>query len=80
MKPEDSWKPGRDDWSRFMQRACEESIEALEHHEHVKSLLLQTSGSGAWCAQQVPAPGDPASSGDDPKGKGKGKYLQKGKR
>lgn len=80
LKPEDSWKPPRDDWSRFMQRACEEAMDALEHHEHVKSLILQSSGSSAWRSQHVPAPGGPGSSGDDPKGKGKGKYMHKGKR
>ena len=80
MKPEDAWRPGRDDWSRYLQKACDESIEALEHWRDVKSLRLEQKGPSAWCSQQVPAPGDPADSGDDPKGKGKGKYLQRGQR
>ena len=80
MKPEESWKPGREDWSRFMQRACEEAIEALENHQHLRSLPLQSSGSASWGTQHVPAPGDPAGSDDGLKGKGKGKVFQKGKR
>ena len=81
MKPEDTWRPEREDWSRFLQKACEEAVEALENHEHVKDLKLRSSGSwSSWGTHQVPVPGAPASSGDDHKGKGKGKYMQQGQR
>ena len=82
MKPEDtcdSWKHDSRDWSRFMQKACEESLDALENHDHVKGLWPQSGGSwSGWDTMGVPAPGAPGSSDDDAKGKGKGKYLQQG--
>ena len=73
-------------WPRYLQRACEEAIEALEHCKDVKGLKHNTSRWSDWNAY-TPAPPAPARPGDacrgdrtwpswrssDTKGPGKGK-------
>jgi len=68
-------------WSRFLQKACEEAIEALEHHMHVKGLKHNTSTWKDWNAYP-PAPPAPPGPGGDSKGmgKGNGEILQEGPR
>ena len=77
-------------WSRYLQRASEEAIEALEHWKDVKELLHTTSRRSDWNAY-TPAPPPPARPGDaswpswsssGSKGMGKGKrmVLQEGPR
>ena len=77
-------------WPRYLQRASEEAIEALEHWKDVKDLLHTTSSRSDWNAY-TPAPPPPARPGDASwpswsssanKGMGKGKtmVLQEGPR
>ena len=80
-KAPDEAVPEPRNWSRFLQKACEEAIEALEHHMHVKDLKSNTSSWKDWSAYP-PAPPAPPGPGDDSKGvgKGNGKVLQEGPR
>ena len=53
------------DWSRWMQKACEEAIEALENSADVKALKKPGSRQD-WGTHRTPppghvAPGDPGS-------------------
>ena len=75
-------------WSRYLQRACEEAIEALESGKDVKDLTHTTSSRSAWNAY-TPAPPPAArpgeaswpswsSSASKGMGKGKGMVLQEG--
>jgi hypothetical protein len=76
-------------WSRFLQKACEETVEALENHADVKGLKHSTSSWKDWNAYTPSPPGHsgpgdagPLFSSSDTKGmgKGQGKVLQHGPR
>jgi hypothetical protein len=86
------WRPERTDWSRFLQKACEEAIEALEDPENLRELKNMHSGKGFGTYSAGPPghhPGSGSSSswapptghgykGPGGKDYGKGKVLQKG--
>ena len=71
------------DWPKFLQKAREEAIEALEAHMHVKGLKHSASSWKDWSAYAPapPAPSGPEASvsSSDTKGmgKGQGKILQR---
>ncbi len=72
-------------WSRFVQKACEEAIEALEDPTHVKSMQRNGGGWKDWNAYNVGPPGPQMSSSSwehggkgKTKGKGKGVFFQRG--
>ena len=80
-KDADKVSAGPRGWSRYLQRACEEAFEALEHWQDVKDLKDTTSSWSDWNAY-TPAPPAPAGPGhettwpswtSDKKGPGKGK-------
>ena len=70
-------------WSRYLQKACEEAIEALENWKDVKDLVHTTSSRSDWNAY-TPAPPPPARPGSSSGSKGMGKskmmVLQDGPR
>ena len=82
----DQYREPRDNWSRFMQRACEEAIEALQDPEHLNELRQVKGGYKGFGKASAGPPGPGAasslsSSWQGPAGKGpggKGQYLQKG--
>ena len=80
---DDDWVPENKDWSRFMERACDEAMEALICWNRVEDLRLKSNGSWRnWGAFQVTTPSDAAaqkSKGAWTKGKGKHKGMNKGK-
>ena len=65
-------------WPRYLQKACEEAIEALEHWEDVKDLKLTTSSWSDWSAYTPPPPAGAGPAAGKGMGKGKGKLLQQG--
>ena len=77
------------DWSAFMAKACRESIEALQDHDHVKDLRKEGTSWADFGRYPVGPPGGPGASSssssswqphgkgpDYNKGKGKGAYQQ----
>ena len=75
-------KGPRENWSRFMENACEEAQGALTNHKFVKTLKLRNKAESSWGAYPTGPPGGPGSSGDHDlnmgKGMGKGKHFQAG--
>ena len=67
-------------WSRYLQRACEEAFEALEHWQNVKDLKLTTSSWSDWNAYTPAPPAAAGPGGGKGPGKGKGKVLLQGPR
>ena len=55
----DPYRPPRDDWSRFLQNACEEAIEALETPEEVKTLPRRNTGGYKGFGKKGPEPPGP---------------------
>jgi hypothetical protein len=82
-KDMDNLAPETRNWSRFLQKACEEAIEDLEDPEHVQSLKHMRSSWNDWNGYKVapPGPAGPSSSSSswEPGGKGMGKDKDKGK-
>jgi hypothetical protein len=84
----EDYKEPRDDWSRFMQRASEEAIDALKDPAHLKDLRQYHGGYKGFGKMHAGPPGPDVSSsssnsweapGDKGPG-GKGHYMQKGYR
>ena len=67
-------------WPRYLQRACEEAFEALEHWQNVKGLKLTTSSWSDWNAYTPAPPAAAGLGGGKGPGKGKGKVLLHGPR
>ena len=61
--PEDLGAHDPRDWSRWMSRACEEAIEALQDPSKVRGLRRFQTGKGAWENYVAPAPSSSSSSG-----------------
>ena len=67
-------------WSRYLQRACEEAFEALEHWQNVKDLKLTASSWSDWNAYTPAPPAAAGPGGGKGPGKGKGNVLLQGPR
>ena len=73
-KPNKHPRGPREDWSRFLENACEEAQEAIMNHQTVKSLRLKNRAEweGSWGAYATGPPDGPGASGDHDLNRGKG--------